>query len=149
VKAAYQDAAAQLDGAGMPGLEHGLLPLALLCARVQYVLPIPTDEQIGWGPYEPWVRPLVLLAQDRRDEAAESLRKVPDPPRDLLLEALWCLTARAAIALGNREMMERAHRELTPAAAELAGAGSGLLTLGPVSKHLGDLATALSNQLHD
>jgi DNA-binding SARP family transcriptional activator len=142
VEAAYRDAAAQLEGAGMPGLERGLLPLALLSVRLQYALPIPTDEHIDWGPYEPWVRPLVLLAQDRRDESAESLRTVPDPPRDLLLEALWCLTAQAAIALGNREMMERAHSKLTPAAAELAGAGSGLLSLGPVSKHLGDLATA-------
>ncbi|MDX6292214.1 MAG: hypothetical protein QOH50_1289 [Kribbellaceae bacterium] len=143
VEAAYREAAAQLDGAGMPGLERGLLPLALLCVRVQYALPIPTDEHIDWGPYEPWVRPLVLLAQDRRDEAEASLRKVPDPPRDLLFEALWCLTGRAAIALGNRETMQRAQSELTPAAAELAGAGSGLLTLGPVSMHINDLATAL------
>ena len=142
-EAAYRDAAAQLDGAGMPGLERGLLPLAQLCVRVQYALPIQTDEHIDFGPYELWVRPHVLLAQDRRSEAAASLRKVPDPPRDLLFEALWCLTARAAIALGNRETMERAHSELTPAAAELAGAGSGLLTLGPVSKHIGDLASAL------
>ena len=37
-----------------------------------------------------------------------------------------------------------AYAELTPAAAELAGAGSGLLTLGPVSGHLDDLATALA-----
>ena len=47
------------------------------------------------------------------------------------------------IALNDRETMERAYTELTPAAGELAGAGSGLLTLGPVSKHINDLATAL------
>jgi hypothetical protein len=35
--------------------------------------------------------------------------------------------------------MRRAHRALAPAAAELAGAGSGLLTLGPVSRYLADL----------
>jgi hypothetical protein len=86
---------------------------------------------------------LVLLAQDRRSAAAAALRQVPDPPRDLLFEALWCLAARAAIAVGDRETMERAHTELTPATAELAGAGCGLLTLGPVAKHLADLATAL------
>jgi hypothetical protein len=39
--------------------------------------------------------------------------------------------------------MKRAYSELAPVAAELAGAGSGLLTLGPVSKHLDDLAIAL------
>lgn len=143
VEAAYRDAAARLDGAGMPGLRCGALPLALLCLRLRRALPAPTDEHTDWGPYEPWARPLVLLAQDRRDEAAAALRQVPDPPRDLLFEALWCLAARAAVAVGDRETMERAHTELLPAAAELAGAGSGLLTLGPVSEHLDDLAAAL------
>ncbi|MEV0523805.1 BTAD domain-containing putative transcriptional regulator [Streptomyces sp. NPDC050439] len=136
-EAAYREAAGRLDGSGMPGLERGLLPLALLCL----------DQGQGagadWGPYEPWARPLVLLSQDRRGEAAEVLRRIPDPPRDLLQEALWCLAGRAAIALDERETMERAHAELIPAAGELAGAGSGLLTLGPVARHLEDLASAL------
>jgi DNA-binding SARP family transcriptional activator len=136
-EAAYRAAATRLDGAGMPGLEQGLLPLALLSLRVRHSLPAHFDE--SWGPYEPWVRPLVLLAQDRRREAAAALRRVPAPPRDLLYEALWCLTARAAIALNDRETMERAYAELTPAAGELAGAGSGLLTLGPVSDYLAEL----------
>jgi hypothetical protein len=88
---------------------------------------------------------LVLLAQGRREEAAAALRQVPGPPRDLLFEALWCLAGQAAIAVGDRETMERAHAALLPAAAELAGAGSGLLTLGPVSRHLDDLAVALKS----
>ncbi|MCD9594366.1 BTAD domain-containing putative transcriptional regulator [Streptomyces sp. 8ZJF_21] len=138
-EAAYRDAATRLDGAGMPGLERGLLPLALLCLRVERGRPAPTDPELDWGPYAPWARPLVLLARDRRAEAAAALRTVPEPPRDLLLEALWCLTGRAAIALGDRETMARARTALAPAAAELAGAGSGLLTLGPVSRHLDDL----------
>ncbi|WP_100806516.1 BTAD domain-containing putative transcriptional regulator [Streptomyces malaysiensis] len=138
-EAAYRDAATRLDDAGMPGLERGLLPLALLCLRVGRGRPAPTDPELDWGPYAPWARPLVLLARDRRAEAAAALRTVPEPPRDLLLEALWCLTGRAAIALGDRETMARARTALAPAAAELAGAGSGLLTLGPVSRHLADL----------
>ncbi|MEU3743343.1 BTAD domain-containing putative transcriptional regulator [Streptomyces sp. NPDC032198] len=152
-EAAYRKAAERLDGAGMPGLEHGLLPLALLCLRHGRPAPAGAHEPIGagrgldestdWGPYEPWARPFVLLSQDRRDEAAKALRLLPDPPRDLLLEALWCLAGRAAIAVGDRETMERARAELTPAAAELAGAGSGLLTLGPVARHLDDLTSAL------
>ncbi|MEV4248271.1 BTAD domain-containing putative transcriptional regulator [Streptosporangium canum] len=143
VEAAYRGAAARLDGAGMPGLRCGVLPLALLCLRLRHARPAQADEHTDWGPYEPWARPLVLLAQERRGEAAAALRRVPDPPRDLLFEALWCLAARAALAVGDRETMERARTELAPAAAELAGAGSGLLTLGPVSEHLGDLAAAL------
>lgn len=140
---AFRDAAARLDGAGMPGVEHGLLPLALLCLRVRHDLPAQPDEPTDWGPYEPWTRPLVLLAQNRRREATAALRELPDPPPDLLSEALWCLIARAAIAVGDRNTMERAHTALTPAATELAGAGSGLLTVGPVSRHLDELAAAL------
>ncbi|MFI9844539.1 BTAD domain-containing putative transcriptional regulator [Nonomuraea sp. NPDC051941] len=135
VEAAYRSAAARLDGAGMPGLEHGLLPLALLSLRLRHTSPTSADDA-DFGPYEPWTRPLVLLRLGHRHEAAAKLRDVPDPPRDLLLEAMWCLVARAAAAVGDRETMARARTALAPAAAELAGAGSGLLTLGPVSHHL-------------
>ncbi|MGW0069151.1 BTAD domain-containing putative transcriptional regulator [Streptosporangium sandarakinum] len=141
VEAAY--AAARPDGTGMPGLERGLPPLVLLCLRVRRDLPLGIGGHTDWGPYEPWVLPLALLDRDRHDEAAAALRAVPDPPGDLLQEALWCLVARAAIAVGDREAMERARAALVPAAAELAGAGSGVLSLGPVSAYLDDLAAAL------
>ncbi|MEU6409236.1 AfsR/SARP family transcriptional regulator [Microbispora sp. NPDC046933] len=142
-EAAYRDAAARLDGAGMPGMERGLLPLALLCLRLRHGQPPPDVGHADWGPYAPWARPLVLLARDRRAEAAAALRALPEPPHDLLTEALWCLAARAALALGDRTTMERAHAALLPAAGELAGAGSGVLTLGPVAAHLDDLVAAL------
>ncbi|MCO5968415.1 AfsR/SARP family transcriptional regulator [Actinoallomurus soli] len=142
-ESAYREAAALLPDSGMPGLERGLLPLALLCLSVRHGLPVRPGDPAGFGPYEPWVRPLLLLAGDRCAEAAAALREVPDPPRDLLLEALWCLIARAAVALDDRPAMERAYAALRPAAAELAGAGSGLLTIGPVARHLDDLARAL------
>ncbi|MEU8171482.1 BTAD domain-containing putative transcriptional regulator [Microbispora hainanensis] len=148
---AYRQAAALLDGAGMPGVEHGLLPLALLCLRLRHGQPPPgadpagehVAEHVDWGPYAQWARPLVLLARDRRAEAAAALRALPEPPPDLLTEALWCLAARAALALSDRTTMERAHAALLPAARELAGAGSGMLTLGPVAAHLDDLSAAL------
>jgi hypothetical protein len=136
VELAYRDAAALLNGAGMPGLAHGLLPLALLCLRVRQALPLDFDADTDWGPYAPWAHPLLLLDQGRRTDAADALGATPEPPRDLLQEALWCLTARAAATLGDRRTMARAHAALTPAANELAGAGSGLLTLGPVSAYL-------------
>ncbi|GEB54340.1 BTAD domain-containing putative transcriptional regulator [Streptomyces cacaoi] len=148
-EAAYRDAAALLEDAGMPGLRHGLLPLALLCVRVRRSPPAPAGraaEDTDWGPYAPWARPLVLLAEDRRDEAAAALRRAPDPPHDLLAEALWALTGHAAVALGDRETMRRVYRALAPAAGELAGAGSGLLTVGPVTDHLTALATALGHR---
>ncbi|MHA4814454.1 AfsR/SARP family transcriptional regulator [Streptomyces aculeolatus] len=145
-EAAYRGAAALLDGSGMPGLERGLLPLALLCLRLRRGLgasAAATDTGADWGPYEPWVRPHLLLAQGRRAEAGKALRAVPEPPRDLMQEAAWCLVARAAVELGDRGTMVRARDRLAPAAAEIAGAGTGLLTLGPVAGHLDALTAAL------
>lgn len=142
---AYEEAAALLDGAGMPGLEHGLLPLARLSLRIRHHLAPEQEEKTDWGPYEPWVRPLLLLDQGRRAEAREALHQAPAPPRDLLFEALWCLLAKAATALGERPLMTEAHTQLAPAAEEIAGAGSGLLSLGPVAAWLDTLRTALAD----
>jgi hypothetical protein len=128
-EAGYRAAAARLPEAGMPGLERGLLPLALLSIGV-------VDADGDFGPYEPWARPHVLLTLGQRADAAAALRDVPDPPADLLLEALWCLTAAAAVALGDRRTLARARVQLAPAAEEHAGAGSGVLTLGPVARYL-------------
>jgi hypothetical protein len=144
-ESAYRVAARALAGAGMPGVEEGILPLTILCLRVWRGRPLSFPEDVDWGPYEPWTRPLVLLHQDRRAEATAALRQAPEPPPDLLLEALWCLRARAAIGLGDREIMARAHAVLLPAAGELAGAGSGMLTVGPVADHLRELAAALAS----
>ncbi|MGI5215751.1 BTAD domain-containing putative transcriptional regulator [Plantactinospora sp. CA-290183] len=152
-EAGYRAAYARLAASGMPGMADGLLPLALLSLRLTG--PIADVEKIriagdpdegasgSWGPYEPWVRPLLLLSAGRRDEAAAALLTLPESPHDLLREARLCLAARAALALRDRTTMERVHCELLPAAGELAGAGSGVLSLGPVARYLGDLADAL------
>lgn len=144
-EAAYRAAHARLPTGGMPGLEEGLLPLALLSLRLRRPEELAGDEwqRQAWGPYEPWVRPLVLLADGDRAEAAAALRDVPESPHDLLREARLCLAARAALTLDERRTIRYAYAELLPAAGELAGAGSGILTLGPVAGHLADLAAAL------
>ncbi|TQC50268.1 SARP family transcriptional regulator [Rhodococcus sp. WS4] len=129
-EAGYRAAARLLTGSGMPGLERGILPLALLCLRVSRDRPATFDADTDWGPYEPWARPHLLLANGRPDEAAVALRRAPDPPRDLLVEALWCLIAHAASAVEDHDLLERARAELAPAAGEIAGAGSGMLTIG-------------------
>ncbi|MFK3978996.1 BTAD domain-containing putative transcriptional regulator [Micromonospora sp. NPDC050397] len=142
-EAAYRAANVRLTGTGMSGMERGLLPLALLSLR----LPPPAastgagpdpGEWEGWdfGPYEPWVRPLALVAAGRRDEATAALAALPESPHDLLYEVRLCLAARVALALGDQATMERVHRQLLPAAEELAGAGTAALTLGPVADHL-------------
>ncbi|WP_158848757.1 BTAD domain-containing putative transcriptional regulator [Saccharothrix deserti] len=134
-RTAYRAAATRLTGTGMSGLERGILPLALLG--------LGDVDDADWGPYEPWARPIVLLAQGKRDEAATAARAVPDSPHDLLFEARTCLHAMIAIELDDRPTMERLYTRLLPAAEELAGAGSGLLTFGPTAHHLANLATAL------
>ncbi len=143
-EAAYREAAKSLDGAGMPGLEQGLLPLALLCLSLHHGLPVTADPHTDWGSYEPWVRPLLLLAEGRDRDAVRLLADVSSPPGDLLCEALWCLLARAAIQVGDRALMRRARSALEPARGELAGAASGLLTAGPVADHLDALAAAFT-----
>lgn len=143
-ESAYREAAKSLAGAGMPGLERGLLPLALLCLQVHHGFPVTADPRTDFGPYEPFVRPLLLLAEGHDRDAVRLLASVPSPPGDLLYEALWSLLARAAIHVGDRALMLRARRALEPARGELAGAASGLLTAGPVSAHLDALSAALT-----
>ena len=134
--AAYREADDALKAAGMPGLHRGLLPLALLGLRLLHDRPAPTDPQLDWGPNRPWTTPLVLLAQGWQDDARAALAAAPEPPRDHLQEALWCLTAHAAALLDERKIAARAAHALRDAHTEDAGAASGMLTLGPVQRYL-------------
>ncbi|WP_372461712.1 BTAD domain-containing putative transcriptional regulator [Actinacidiphila acidipaludis] len=134
--AAYRAADAGLAAAGMPGLHRGLLPLALLGLALLHGRPAPADPALDWGPYRPWAEPLLRMAEGRTDAARAALAAVPDPPHDHLQEALWCLTAHAAVLLGERPAAARAVSALRPARTEIAGAASGMLTLGPVAGYL-------------
>lgn len=134
----YRAAENALQRAGMPGLHRGLFALALLGLRLLHDRPAPTDPHLDWGPYRAWARPLVLLAQDRVEEARTALAAVPDPARDHMQEAMWCLTARAAVRLGEPGIAARAGAFLRGARAEHAGAASGMLTLGPVARYLAE-----------
>ncbi|MEU4658920.1 BTAD domain-containing putative transcriptional regulator [Streptomyces sp. NPDC023723] len=135
-EAGYRAAAARLEDAGMPGLERGLLPLALLGLRLSRGLPPEVDRRADWGPYRPWAEPFALLAEGGRDAARAALHRLPEPPPDLLYEALCCAEAALARALGDRPALRRAQDRLLPASGELAGAGSGVLTFGPVDDWL-------------
>ncbi|GAA2572260.1 BTAD domain-containing putative transcriptional regulator [Streptomyces lienomycini] len=143
VEAAYRSAAAGLEGAGMPGLERGLLPLALLGLRLARGRPADVDPHADWGPYRPWAEPFALLAEGRHTAARDALRALAEPPPDLLYEALCCAEAALALALGDRPALRRAYDRLLPASGEIAGAGSGLLTFGPVAGWLDAIRRAL------
>jgi len=123
-EAAYRSAAARLRGSGMSGVDDGILGFALLCDRIRRGADPGGD--LRFGAYEPWCRPVVA------DDGAE----IPDSPRDLLFEARTCLHAVVALRRGDRAAMRRLYAELLPAEGELAGAGSGVVTFGPVAEHL-------------
>lgn len=114
----YRAAAGLLDGAGMPGLSEGLLPLALAAHAVRHDEPIPAAD---YGPHTPWVD--------------GQIHGLVEPPPGLLLEVHWALTAHAARQSGDGELLAVAQQALAPAADEHA-AGSGLVTLGPVADYL-------------
>jgi hypothetical protein len=77
----------------------------------------------------------VLLAQGREEDARAALAAAPEPPHDHVQEAMWCLIAHAAARLGERRAAARAATVLRDARAEDAGAASGMLTLGPVTRY--------------
>ena len=116
----------------MPGLAHGIAALSDVTTALRDGRPLP-DADVG--PYEPWVRPLLLARAGRRPEAAAALDAVPDPPRDLLLEAMWCLVGLAAGEVDHRAARHRALDALRPAMDERA-AGSGVIDLGPIARLL-------------
>ncbi|RMI14291.1 AfsR/SARP family transcriptional regulator [Cellulomonas triticagri] len=148
VDRAYRRADALL--AGMPGVQHGALALALLAARLTRGVPVtdgrvpgvPGEGDPRWGPYLPWVRPHLLLARGRTAAAESALRAAPTPPADHLLEATWSLLADAALALDDTDRARQALAALAPASGEVAGAGSGMLALWPVDATLARLRAA-------
>ncbi|GAB6900070.1 AfsR/SARP family transcriptional regulator [Kineosporia succinea] len=125
-------AAVTLPGSGMPGVEHGILPLALLCLDLTAGGDGNHGAEMDFGPYQPWASAL----QGKTEVPASS-------PRDLLFEARTALAAIVALRDHDEPSMKRLYAQLLPAENELAGAGSGMVTLGPVAEFLGRLASAL------
>jgi len=116
--AAYRLAAERYPATAMPGLDAGLLPLALAVQAIRHETPIPEAD---YGPHAPYIHATARTA---------------DPPPGLFLELHWALIARAAKARGDESTLARARAVLAPAAGEQAGGQSGLLTLGPVADYL-------------
>lgn len=143
----YARALASTADSGMPGLATGAPALVALTPVMRGdgdELPRPGDfDHVDPGPYEPWLRPLLLAGAGETEQARRALTSVPRPPRDLLQEALWCLLARAAAAVGHERVLGRARDELACAAGEFAGAGSGLISFGAVERHLRAADSAL------
>lgn len=142
VARAYRAVATGLAGAGMPGVEAGFLPLALLSLRMRHGRPAPTDPGLDWGPYRPWAQPLVDHARGAVSAARRAAAALPDPPADHLYDALWAVAAHTAMLLGDDSLAARAHDALTPVRGEIAGGSTAMITFGPVD----DVLAALDRQ---
>ncbi|MGN7702118.1 BTAD domain-containing putative transcriptional regulator [Cellulosimicrobium sp. 22601] len=127
---AYRAADDLLAGVRMPGVRDGLLPLALLTVRLRHGRPLAGLGDAG--PYAPWAAPLLALDAGDREAAADLVRVAPEPPADHLRELRWALVAETAVRLGDARLARRARDALARTPDELAGAGSGLVSLGPV-----------------
>ncbi|WP_230196065.1 hypothetical protein OHU34_40810 [Streptomyces sp. NBC_00080] len=129
----------------MPGLTRGAAALVALVPVMRGdALPDPDDfARLDTGPYRPWLDPLLLAASGAVERARQALTAVPRPPHDLPQEALWCVLARTVAAVGHRPVLRRARGELSAAVGEFAGAGSGLVSFGPVEHHVREAERAL------
>jgi DNA-binding SARP family transcriptional activator len=141
---AYRTMATDLAGAGMPGVAAGIFPLALLSLRVRHHRPAPTDPDLDWGPYRPWVQPLIDLARDNPTAARRAAASAPTPPADHLYDALWAVNAHTAILLQDNELATQAYHALAPLRGEIAGGATAMINFGPVD----DLLAALEPHLN-
>ncbi|WP_206326727.1 BTAD domain-containing putative transcriptional regulator [Streptomyces sp. S3(2020)] len=144
-RADYTRVLAETADCGMPGLTGGAAVLVALVPVMRGdALPGPDDfAHLDPGPYRPWLDPLLLAASGATEQARRALAEVPRPPHDLLQEALWCVLIRAAASVGHQPVLRRARAELAAAEAESA-AGSGLISFGPVTRHLRAADAALA-----
>ncbi|MEU0600808.1 AfsR/SARP family transcriptional regulator [Streptomyces sp. NPDC006393] len=136
---AYRAVAADLAGAGMPGMEAGMLPLALLSLRLRHRRPAPTDPGLDWGPCRPWARPLLELARGNPAAARYAAAGLPTPPADHLYDALWAVNAHTAILLQDASLAAQAHDALSPLRGEIAGGTTAVISFGPVDDILAAL----------
>ncbi|GGT85341.1 BTAD domain-containing putative transcriptional regulator [Streptomyces violascens] len=145
---AYRRTTERLGESWMWGIERDLLHFALFCLYIQngtlLDLAGEADEQYQrWGSNYARGKALMLLAEGDAAEARAVTSAARELPRDYLLEARLGLAAILAVSLDDRDMAASVYEELLPAADCLAGAGSGVVTLGPVAHYLGELARCL------
>ncbi|MCI3931408.1 BTAD domain-containing putative transcriptional regulator [Streptomyces sp. AN091965] len=146
----YAAARDGIGGLGLWGAEHAVYGLALFCLRQQDGR-LAEHVDLSLREYETWGRgagcgathALTLAAAGRGARARALLPELLTMRRDFLYELRLAAAGLAAVRLGEDDLAEAAYEELLPAADELAGAGSGMVTLGPVAQYLGEIAEHL------
>lgn len=143
---AYRTVATDLAGAGMPGVEAGIFPLALLSLRMRHQRPAPSDPDLDWGPYRPWAQPLLHLAGGNLEAARHAAATLPTPPADHLYDSLWAVNAHTAILLHNEALATRARGALSALRGEIAGGTTAVITFGAVNDILATLDQYLNRR---
>ncbi len=146
----YAAARDEIGGLGLWGAEHAVYGLALFCLRQQDGR-LAEHVDLSLREYETWGRgagcgathALTLAAAGHGARARALLPELLTMRRDFLYELRLAAAGLAAVQLGEDDLAEAAYEELLPAADELAGAGSGMVTLGPVAQYLGEIAEHL------
>ncbi|WP_326598159.1 hypothetical protein [Streptomyces sp. NBC_01803] len=123
----------------MSGVEVGIFPLALLSLRLRHRRPAPTDPNLDWGPYRPWVQPLLDIARGNLPAARHAAATLPPPPADHLYDSLWAVNAHTAILLQDQSLATQAHNALSPLRGETAGGTTAMITFGTVNDILATL----------
>ena len=95
----------------------------------------------GQGPVWHSFLALLLTEAGRAEEAREELDAAGERAAARGGLAAPAIAAIAVAALGDRERAAKLHRELLPGAGGIVVGGAGAAYLGPVSHHLGVLAT--------
>lgn len=140
----YEHVLKHTADSGMPGLTQGAAALVALVPVLRDDASVDTAElsRLDAGPYQPWLNPLLLAARGATEQAHQALTTAPRPPHDHLQEALWAVLAKAALLVGHLPVLRRAREELAAAQGERS-AGSGLVSFGPVLRHLEAIDVAL------
>jgi hypothetical protein len=94
--------------------------------------PAPTDPDLDWGPYRPWVQPLLDHARGNLAAARHAAATLPRPAADHLYDSLWAVTAHTAILLDDEALAAQAREALYPLRGEIAGGVTAMITFGPV-----------------
>ncbi|MFS8095521.1 winged helix-turn-helix domain-containing protein [Lentzea alba] len=111
-----------LDLSGMPGVEAGFLPLALLS------MGLPPDPTLDWGPYRAWAEPLLHLADGDVAAARRAVVDLPVPRADHLYDVLWAITARIADEIEDEVLAAAAREALEPVRGEIIGGNTAMMT---------------------
>ncbi|MUN40156.1 AfsR/SARP family transcriptional regulator [Actinomadura litoris] len=152
---AYEEVGGAIGRASIWFDERGMLFLAAFCVRLVQGRAGEMAEEAGWL-HRRWpgiepiadVHALALAAAGRTAEARAAVAGTGPVRLDYFFDLSMAIRALRAIALGDRDLAERAYAALLPYEQHVTGGGTAVATIGPVAHVLGDLALFLERPAH-